>query len=98
MERHKVFSMGFLISAWRHKMDEIFLFSTVIMTGISGLLLIVSIASLYRLKQLKLMFASLAFLFFFHKSSFITFRAHRTGQMYVNYRYYYPYSSLFYSI
>ena len=49
-------------------MDEIFLFSTVIMTGISGLLLIVSIASLYRLKHLKLMFVSLAFLFFLIKA------------------------------
>lgn len=54
-------------------MDDIYLFLTIVMAGLAGLLLIVSFASTYRLKALKLGLVSLAFLMFFIKAILLVF-------------------------
>ena len=54
-------------------MEDVFLFISIIMAGLAGLLLIVSFASWYRLRNIKLFFVSLAFLAFLIKAVLLIF-------------------------
>ena len=54
-------------------MDDIYLFLAIIMAGLAGLLLLVSSASWYRLRALKLGLVSIAFLVLFIKAVLLIF-------------------------
>jgi hypothetical protein len=54
-------------------MDAVFLFLTVVMTGLAGLLLFVSFASWYRVRSAKLALVGVAFVSFFIKAILLLF-------------------------
>ena len=54
-------------------MDNIILFLTIIMAGLSGLILIVSFISWYRIRTAKLAIVGLAFIAFFIKAILLIF-------------------------
>ena len=54
-------------------MDNIILFLTIIMAGLSGLILLVSFVSWYRIRAVKLVIVSLAFSAFFIKAVLLIF-------------------------
>lgn len=56
------------------RMDDIYLFLTIVMAGLAGLLLLVSSASWYRLRATKLCLVSLAFLALFIKAVLLSFK------------------------
>ena len=54
--------------------EEILLFSSVVMAGLSLLLFLVSLLSFYRVRDSKLFFVTLAFFLFFLKGAIISLR------------------------